>query len=233
MFTIRDCNEIELNKLDKLDIDKNIIKILKYFDNEIFFYNKRDEYINDNACWVNFTGLTSYRPFIIIDYLFNNNIINSNSNILDIGCGLSEMGIELNRKYNYVKYTGLDINNNLINLNNLNIKNQNFKFINFDFKNINDYNKLNNTYNIIFACGATIDIIEIFPYICDNIKPNYIVCESHINRKNDLINIINVCKNYSVINNDGYNFSYKSVNGPDDINWIGYKRILYILKKNI
>ena len=231
MFNIRDCNDIEKKILEKDNQKINNIKILNYFNKNIYFYNVKQENINNNDCWVNYTGLTSYRPKIIVDYLVSNNIINTNSNIVDIGCGLAEIGIELDRQYNYVKYTGLDINQNLLNINKLNIKNNNFKFINFDLNNKNDYQKLDNNHNIILACGAASSHYKIFPYICENNKPDYIICESHINRKNDLINIINKCSDYTIINNDGYNFSYKSTNGPNDINWIGYKRILYILKK--
>ena len=46
--------------------------------------------------------------------------------VLDIGCGLSELGIELSTRFNNIDYDGIDIIDDLIKLNKLNLPNYNF-----------------------------------------------------------------------------------------------------------
>ena len=220
---------LNIQEVKNLDIIKNICKI-NYFGKKVYFYKVNEESIEKNDCWVNYTGLTSYRPKLIINNLINKGILKENMNILDIGCGLSEMGIEINRILNdKVFYYGLDINKNLIFINKINFTdNNNYKFIEFDLTNTESYSSLNDSYDIVFACGAATEFYKIFKYISINIKPKYFVCESHNGRMGDLQNIISHCENYKIL--DKYAFQYTSSNGPKDSNWIGYKRTLIILE---
>ena len=208
---IEECSEDDINSIKISEYLKNnqdlvkYIKKLNYFGNKIYFYSVKEESVPGHDCWVNYTGLTSNRPKIIVDFLISKNVLKSSTNILDIGCGLSEIGIEIDRQLDNILYTGLDINHRLLIINKLNfIKNDNYKFIKFDFTNSKEYNILQNNYDIVLACGAETEFNKIFSFVSNNIQPKYIVCETHIGRLKDLKNIIQKCKqNYILIDSNG------------------------------
>jgi len=202
---------------------------MNYFEKKIFFYKIKEEVVGKHDCWVNYTGLTSLRPKIIIDHLIDKGVVKENISVLDIGCGLAEIGVEIKRQVNNVYYSGLDINKNLLSINRLNFADSdNYKFIEFDLTKKESFNSLSESYDIVIACGAETHFFKIFNYISNKIKPKYIVCETHIGRINDLKKIIAECGNYKI--KDSLQFQYKSSNGPGDPNWIGYNRKLFILE---
>ena len=220
---------INIPEVKTLNLMENLCK-LNYFGKKIYFYKIKEEVVGNHDCWVNYTGLSSNRPKIIIDHLVNKGCLKENMSVLDVGCGLSEIGVEINRQFkDNMCYQGLDINKNLQCINRLNFADSNnYKFNEFDLTNSELLTSLNHSYDIVTTCGAATQFFKIFAYISSKIKPKYIVCESHIGRNRDLENIISQCKNYKVI--DTFNFKYESINGPDNPNWIGYKRQLYILE---
>lgn len=217
-----------INEVKNLNLIKNICKI-NYYEKKLYFYKIKEESIDKHDCWVNYTGLTSSRPKMIIDHLIDKDVLKENMNVLDIGCGLAEIGVEIKRRVNNVCYNGLDINKNLLSINRLNFEDSdNYKFTEFDLTNTESYSSLNQSYDIVTACGAETQFYKIFDYISNKIKPKYIVCETHIGRRKDLKNIIAKCGNYKI--KDSLEFQYKSKNGPGNPNWIGYKRKLFILE---
>jgi SAM-dependent methyltransferase len=210
---------------------KDIIKI-KYFDIDVFHLNKsittiKNKNDEEQPAYVNWTGLTTNRPFLIIEYLINNNIINNNDNILDIGCGGAEMGVEINRRKYNLNYTGLEINTVLNEINRLNL--QKYNFIDFDI----NFDKIayENKYNIIMMMGCTEVCSKIslsINSIDTEYKPKYIICETHVNRKENLNTIIKSLNDYEIILN--YNFDIiNNINRQDYAP--AYKRIMFILVK--
>lgn len=213
-------------------MNKDIIKF-KYFNKDIYFLNKSIVYGTSNDkkqdCYVNSTGITTNRPYLIIDFLITNNIIINNSNILDIGCGCAEMGIEINRRGIKLNYTGLEIISELNNINKLNLPNYNF--YNFDI----NYDKINfeKEYDIVMMMGCT-EIFKIIPLSINKLdnkyKPKYVICESHINRENNLEVIIKNLNDYEIFNKYTFNVENKiNYNGYEP----SYKRIMYILRLKI
>ena len=220
---------LNIPEVKNLNLISNICK-LNYFEKKLYFFKIKEQSVGNNDCWVNYTGITSERPKMIIEKLKDKGVLRENMNVLDIGCGLSEIGLEINRQYSdNMYYHGLDINKNLLCINRLNFANSNnYKFTEVDITNNKSFSSLDNSYNIVITCGAATQFYKIFGYISEIIKPKYIVCESHIGRINDLTNIITECGNYKI--KDSFQFQYKSINGPGDPNWIGYNRKLFILE---
>jgi hypothetical protein len=216
----------------KIIVDQNNIIKIKYFDTVVFHLNKSISIIEnkngeEQSSWGDWTGLTTNRPFLIIEYLTNNKIINNNDNILDIGCGCAEMGVEINRRQYNLNYTGLEINTMLNEINRLNLPKYNFIDFDINFDKI----EYENNYNIIMMMGCS----EVFSKISlsinsidDKYKPKYIICETHVNRKENLDSIIELLNNYKVILN--YNFDViNNINRQDYAP--AYKRLMFILVK--
>jgi len=72
---IEECSEDDINSIKISEYLKNnqdlvkYIKKLNYFGNKIYFYSVKEESVPGHDCWVNYTGLTSNRPKIIVDFL--------------------------------------------------------------------------------------------------------------------------------------------------------------------
>lgn len=207
---------------------ESLIKI-KYFDRNIYFLNKDHVKVLDNDVWVNYTGLTTNRPYQIIDFLGKNNIIYNNIKILDIGCGHAEMGIEIDRLYE-VEYNGCDISETLLSINKLNMSSEKHYFFLFDIADSNNYINneiINRKFDVILMTGLNI----IFKYIADyiNIKKlsKYIVIETHIGRENDLNEVLKKLTNYKIIHK--YIYMISNIINPSTY-IIANKRIMYVVK---
>jgi SAM-dependent methyltransferase len=204
---------------------------IKYFDRNIYFLNKDYIKVLDNDVWVNYTGLTTTRPYQIIDFLGKANIIYNNIKILDIGCGHAEMGIEIDRLYD-VEYTGCDISETLLTVNKLNMSSEKHNFFLFDITDNNNNNYINNEiinrkFDVIFMTGLT----NIFTYITDYINnktlSKYIVIESHIGRGNDLDEVRKKLTNYKTIHKYTYVLS-NTINPSSYV--IANTRIMYVVE---
>ena len=130
-------------------------------------------------CWVNYTGLTSERPKTLLDILQKAHVVSDGSRILDLGCGLSEMGVEINRRFGNINYLGVDVNNNLLKINEANFKSRTgaYRFKNFDLA-TSRHDDISGNYDVVMAMGAEDAFFKIFPYVSERLKPAYIVCES-------------------------------------------------------
>ncbi len=229
MFELRNCNEAEKANLLTHDINPSNIKVIDYFGSDIYFYDVRESKVANHDYWVNYTGLRSKRPNIIIDTLKKEGVLSDDSRVLDLGCGLSELGIEMRRQFNNIKYLGIDVNKRLIDINNINFSlNDDYKFKVFELTSSNP-DDIKNTYDTVITGGAEDNFFKIFHYISEVLKPTYIVCESHIKRNYNLIEIVEACKGYNIKTTSEYSFT--SVNGPGDPNWVGYKRKIIILER--
>ena len=225
---MKSINENE-KKLFKEFKNANVVKF-KYFDNYIYFLNQeeplftRHENISYDP-WVSWTGLTTNRPLKIIDFLVKRNIIKNGDSIMDVGCGLAEMGIEINRRNIDCSYVGLEINPLLQKINKLNLPK--FEFYVHNLLEKNDNYILDKKYNVVMLMGAASDHHMFSDIINNKIKPSYVICETHIRRNNDLENIIKKLKNYTIELKHNYIFE-------NNVNYYNYRpaynRIMYVLK---
>ena len=225
-----DRNDIEV--LQKGNVDINKCKILNYKTKRIYFYNILAEAgKGQKDCWASYTGLTTKRPTILCDILCKNKCFYENMKILDIGCGLSEVGVELSTRYKNIEYDGIDIIDNLLSLNKINLPEYNFTKL--DIMNPTYYPKLLElgSKDIVCACGIARNFREVFDYIVKKLHPQIIILESHKNYIKSINEVIDVCKNYN-IKKEEYTF-YNTVNNllslpPTHAAW---NRIVFILEK--
>lgn len=203
-------NETDINILLSKNIDHNKCKILNYKGKRIYFYNvfhKTGGQVKD--CWASFTGLTTTRPTIICDIICKHNCFFENMKVLDIGCGLSELGIELSTRFNNIDYDGIDIIDDLIKLNKLNLPNYNFIK-----KNIIQPELIQiNSKDVVCALGlaSSPGFCNIIKNVISNISPQFIILETHIGYLNYLENIVSICKDYKIKHKEKYIFSKKII----------------------
>ena len=223
------CLSNEEKKLFCDFVNTNIVKY-NYFDKSIFFIDQKKPlytYYKGKTYgpWVSWTGLTTKRPIKIISFLQKNNFITSTDTILDVGCGLSEMGLEIERRNIGCRYVGIDINPLLLKINTLNL--QNYKFYQYDLLSQKEKNFLDDKYNIVMMMGAESHHEKFAEIINNKIKPKYVICETHINRNNDLENIIKKLKKYNIV----CKHNFKFINKINKYHYEPiYNRIMYILK---
>ena len=193
-MSIREATEKERKEIISAGLDERHVKMLNYYDKEIYFLSSSQE--TDSALWVEYTGLTTDRLKRIVDELEERKIACNGLKILDIGCGHAEFGVEMLRRFEDVSYTGLDINENLLKINKLNLSSCEFKKI--DLNDREKYDEVAGTYDIVSALGVANSHYKIFYFVSIELKPKYIICETHSGRMGDLNNIIAQSKGYKI-----------------------------------
>jgi len=135
------------------------------------------------------------------------------------------MGIEIDRRNIGCQYVGVEINPLLQKINRLNLPN--FKFYIYNLLSQKENHFLDGKYNIVMLMGAESDHHMFCEIINNKINPEYVICETHINRSHDLENIIKKLKKYTV----SYKHRYTFTNNVNRFNYEpAYNRIMYILK---
>jgi cytidyltransferase-like protein len=178
-----------------------------YLNSNVIFNINDSSSIYDNniAKWYNFTGFTTDRPYLFYKYIdkFCKNI----NSILEFGCGHCESVYKYLLDKKNIIYTGIDIDNELLkkNINEFNKNNiQNYNFIHSSLISV-PYHEMNKQYDlfVIGGYGDSIDINLVLQTI-NNIKPEYFILETHINRfeQIDIIEKSLIESEYTCICND-------------------------------
>ena len=103
-MSIREATEKERKEIISAGLDERHVKMLNYYDKEIYFLSSSQE--TDSALWVEYTGLTTDRLKRIVDELEERKIACNGLKILDIGCGRADFGVEMLWRFEDVSYTG-------------------------------------------------------------------------------------------------------------------------------
>lgn len=234
-MSLQNLTSDDIKMLSLANIDYQKCKILNYKTKQIFFYDILAEAGKDQKdSWASYTGLTTNRPSILVDIISKNNCFFENMKILDIGCGLSELGMELSTRYNNIEYDGIEIIDNLIQLNKINLPEYNFTKLNImDSKCYPELLKFHSK-DIICALGIPRDFDNCFKYIIDNISPQFIILETHSGYLKDMEQISSICKSYKIICKEQYTF-YNNCNNKLSLNedHQTWNRIVIILQKDL
>ena len=202
-MSTRATTEKEKKEIISAGLDESRVKVLNYYGKEIYFLSEDQQ--EARALWVTYTGLTTDRLKQIVDILSERNVARNGLNILDIGCGHAEFGVEMLRRFEDISYTGLDINENLLKINKLNLSSCDFKKIDLNDNKVSE--EITGPYDIVSALGVANSHYKIFYFVSMELKPKYIICETHTSRMGDLNNIIAQSKGYKV--KEEFRFSFK------------------------
>lgn len=190
-------------------------KYIKYKGLNLLFPNEKVLKNSNNQVWLNWTGLTTNRPSIIFKEIDSIISINPDMNILDFGCGMGEIAIEFYLKYNnFIKYTGIEIDEKLIKLNKINMPK-------YSFFNTNNF-LITKEYDMIMFMGYGHSMHKYINLAINN-NIRYLILESHLGKNNNLIEYNNIIK-------DKYNIIYDKILNCGDDSTLKRRMIIYEIK---